>query len=148
MRGGRHSPEWQFETMARLEASRGFRSAFYLIPLERDWTTEDGRVVPCYRIDRPDIVSLFRRLAAEGWEVGLHASYHAVDSPGGLAEETARLRRALGAEIHLTGVRSHFLRFFVPETWLHASAAGMSYDTTVGSGEGEGWASSKTTESK
>jgi hypothetical protein len=139
VRGGAHSPDWMFETMAQLEAARGFRSTFFLMSLDDALTLESGRRVRHYDISREDVFSRFRRLAAEGWELGLHASYQAPDTPQGMDVEWSRLRQRIGKEVPLSGMRNHCLRFRLPESWQYASQAGMVYDATLGWPEGWGF---------
>lgn len=138
-RGGRHSPDWLFEPMAELEAARGLRSAFYLLPYESDWAMEGGRRLHYYDVRRPEVLETFRRLAAEGWEIGLHTSYDAHDRPDGLGRDWRRLAEILGPAVPMTGGRSHCLRFRTPETWRQAEACGIGYDATLAWPEGSGF---------
>jgi len=140
-RGGRHSPDWQFETFVEAERRRGFRSAFYLLPYESTLVEEAGSVRRYYDVRQARIVDLFRQFAADGWEIGHHYSYHAHDRSDGLATEWKRLGNLLGPAVRMAGGRSHCLRFRVPDTWAQVAACGIQYDATLGWSEGSGFRS-------
>jgi len=141
IRGGRHSPYWLFQPMAELEASLGIRSAFYLMPHLGETVREGDRRDNHYDLRRKDILELFRGLAAQGWELGLHTTYPAHDSATGHHQDWQRLRDILGENVTPVGGRSHYLRFRVPETWRRSADAGMQYDATLGWASGWGFRS-------
>ncbi|MHC4981666.1 MAG: polysaccharide deacetylase family protein [Planctomycetota bacterium] len=130
--GGRNNPHWMFDAIARAEAERGFRSAFYLLPHERSVVREGKSRARRYALGKPEIVRTFRRLAKRGWEIGLHTGYEAHDVPEGVIEDWHRLVRILGTKVRPAGTRSHYLRFRVPKTWWDLVEAGAHCDATVG----------------
>ena len=71
-----------------------------------------------------------RRLAADGFEVGLHPGYASHDHAGRLAAERALLETALGAAPRL--VRSHFLRWSDSATPRLYARSGFAVDSTLG----------------
>ncbi|MFB6164762.1 MAG: polysaccharide deacetylase family protein [Haloarculaceae archaeon] len=135
------NPYWQFEDVMALERELGVRSAFYFLSEQRlfrdrpirewfsleHWKLFAGR----YDVDDPRIVDVMRRLDAGGWEVGLHGSYESYRDPARLAAEKDRVEAALGQDV--TGGRQHYLNLEVPETWQHQAAAGLAYDSSLGS---------------
>ena len=113
--GSRYSPHRLCESLAEIEDRYGFRSAFYLLPLETDAAIREGRQsVIRYDLRRPELRNYFRQLATRGWEIGLHTSYDAHDVPGGLKEDWERLGRILGKDIEPMGGRSHYLHSVFP----------------------------------
>ena len=75
-----------------------------------------------------------RRLADDGFEVGLHPGYASHDHAGRLAAERARLGAALGSALPFEPrlVRSHFLRWSGPTTPRLYARSGFSLDSTLG----------------
>ncbi len=102
------NPYWQFEEIAALEDDLGVRSAFYFLNEQhllaerpvRDWLSSTNWVQHLGRYDptSPPIADVIETLAADGWEVGLHGSFHS-------AEDRERLRHEVSAlEAVLDGV--------------------------------------------
>ena len=103
------------EYIARLERARGVRSSFYFLTREYDISRLKRRLA---------------RLASEGWDIGLHGDFGTHDSPDRLLEAMKLFQDA--TSIVPTGVREHYLRFDFQRTWEILEAAGLDYDTTVG----------------
>jgi len=137
--GGARNPYWIFDRMAAMEAAHGFRSAFYLLAQSTALHWERGRPAWRYRLAQPEILTAFRRLARQGWEVGLHLGYDATARPGGVQAEWRRLTRLLGDGVTPRGGRCHFLRLRVPEGWRRMARAGMAYDASLGWSRGWGF---------
>jgi hypothetical protein len=134
------NPFWQFETTMELEDDLGVRSAWYFLtepPVHRTeprhlldtttWLEKLGR----YDLTAPDLRRVVRRLDRQGWEVGLHGSYHTADDRDRLREEKTRIEAVVGHTI--TGGRQHHLRFDRPATWRHYRELGLDYDASLGS---------------
>jgi peptidoglycan/xylan/chitin deacetylase (PgdA/CDA1 family) len=134
------NPYWQFEDIMSLEADLGVRSAWYFLTSRRlselppgtmlDPTTvmqQFGR----YDVRMSDIAAVTRRLDADGWEVGLHGSYHTATDPERLEHEKNLIEDVVGHSI--LGGRQHYLRLSVPETWRYYADLGLRYDTSLGS---------------
>jgi len=73
---------------------------------------------------------VMRTLLAEGFDVGLHGSYHSALVPGMLARQKAVLEQALGSAIRTT--RQHFLHWDVRMTPALQEQAGLAADSTLG----------------
>ncbi|MCP4895425.1 MAG: hypothetical protein GY906_00490 [bacterium] len=79
---------------------------------------------------RTTVREMFRELAAEGFDVGLHGSYHSATDATLLADERGRLEKALGLPI--TTSRQHWLRWNVRVTPGVQEQAGLTADCTFG----------------
>lgn len=137
----RDNPYWQFEAIRELEDELGVRSAFFflrephLLDLEpTDWIRPINWIQHLGRYDPTDspIAETIRRLDADGWEIGLHGSYHTMRDRERLAQEKAALERTVGHSIR--GGRQHYLRLERPTTWQHYVDLGLDYDSSLGSG--------------
>lgn len=137
--GGERNPYWIFDRMAEMEAQHGFRSAFYLLAQSTALHWEGGRPAWRYRLSQPEILAAFRRLARQGWEVGLHLGYDTAARCDGVQAEWRRLARLLGDDVTPRGGRCHFLRLRVPEGWRWMARAGMAYDASLGWSRGWGF---------
>ncbi|MFW5918637.1 MAG: polysaccharide deacetylase family protein [Halanaeroarchaeum sp.] len=134
-------PYWQFQTVMDVESDLGVRSAFYFLDerslfgdlspkewLSREsWRLYAGR----YELDHPAIADVIEELDGGGWEVGLHGSYNSYRDPEQIEREKRRLERVLGHPV--LGGRQHYLNLERPDTWRFQSAAGLRYDSTLGS---------------
>ncbi len=137
--GQRH--HWQFEAWVELEKRLQTRSAFYFVPrqgslLEYAAGTPDS----FYDITSPRFRQLFRHLADEGFEVGLHASYLAFQSREKFAAEKHKLEEASGQPV--VGNRHHYWHLNpdnVEETLLIHEQVGFKYDTSLIHNRYVGW---------
>lgn len=134
-------PYWQFQTVMDIESDLGVRSAFYFLderslfreraPREwldpASWRLYAGR----YDLDEPAVGDVIVELDEGGWEVGLHGSYDSFRDPDRLRREKRRLEDILGHPI--LGGRQHYLNLERPETWTYQAAAGIRYDSSLGS---------------
>ncbi len=118
-------PYWNFETVMELEAEAGFRSTFFFVP-----QVTSARRDPPYEVDTPRLRDLLSRLRAGGWEVGVHGSFDSYLDPEALRAQREKLERVSGGPVR--GVRQHYLRLQVPDTYRAQADAGFVYDGTAG----------------
>lgn len=114
--------EQTFEEITGLEESYDARSTFYVLALEK------GAREYAYPLE--DLEREMSALRDRGWEIGLHGGCEAYRDFDTLEKEKRYLERVLNRKV--TGYRSHYLRFRVPETWELLERAGFLYDTTLG----------------
>jgi hypothetical protein len=137
---GGHS-HWHFRSWMALEHQHGARSAFYFVARKgslREYAT--GLPDSFYDINAPQFRTLFRELAAEGWEIGLHASYLAYTSAAKFAAERAALATASGQPI--SGNRHHYWHLNPEdpeETLLIHEQVGFTYDASLTHNRYLGW---------
>lgn len=129
---GRRS-HWQFSAWVDLEKRWGIRSAFYFVPRQGSLLEfATGTPDPFYDVTSPRFRELFRYLAQEGFEIGLHASYLAYRSREKFAAEKQRLEEASGQPVN--GNRHQYWHLNpndVEETLLIHEQVGLKYDTSL-----------------
>ncbi len=138
-----------FETAARRLARGRVRegSALLLDALaRRDPAFPDlGPVSTCFFLVRqeapqdgyperyqPALHDALSRAAAEGREIGLHASYRASDEEGAIATEATMLTKASPSNsLLLSGLRHHYLRSTPERLAAELRSAGLRYDSSI-----------------
>jgi peptidoglycan/xylan/chitin deacetylase (PgdA/CDA1 family) len=121
-RNSSQNPYWNFKTILELEQKYDAKSSFYFKATSKD-------PFDCtYDID--DVGAELGYLSDMGWEIGLHGGFYVFNDPEELEKEKEVLEKALGEKI--IGIRMHFLRFEVPETWKLIANLGFKYDSTFG----------------
>ena len=118
-------------SLAKLSKEFGHGSAFYFM------STGPGPMEADYRIDANYMRAAIQDLHQQGYEIGFHPGYATFKNPEKLRAEKERLEEVFDGEI--VGGRQHFLRFEAPITWRHWESIGLSYDSTVGYADHEGF---------
>lgn len=111
-----------FKQILLLEKKYNAKSSFYFLAKDKDIFGVK------YKID--DIQDHIHFIIDNECEIGLHTSYYAFDKLNEIISEKERLEKITGKKVK--GVRNHFLRFNIPNTWEVLSKAGLIYDTTLG----------------
>lgn len=128
---GGNDPYFNFSQWAACEQSLGARSAFYVYM--RSKRVPDHRHNPLYRVSRSRAKwRILHELVDRGWEIGLHASIHALERNEYVQDEKAELERFLGQAVR--GNRSHYwsIDWSHPNDSLRRLAAmGMLYDCSI-----------------
>jgi hypothetical protein len=131
VRDARGNPWFQFGWWREWERRLGVRSAFYFFlrpgGVVRDWhdcrSGVDGRAADW---------DLFRAMADEGWEFGVHASIRLKESPAAFAAARQWLETRLGRPV--SGIRHHYFALDWRHPWRthrdHAGA-GFEYDSSI-----------------
>jgi hypothetical protein len=129
---GRHH-HFHFRTWMAMEQELGVRSAFYFSARQGSvWEYARGRPDPFYDVTSPRLASVMKGLLAEGWEVGLHASYDAWRDPAILAAEKSSLETVIDEPV--AGVRHHYWRLDPAEparTLAQHEQHGFLYDLSL-----------------
>jgi peptidoglycan/xylan/chitin deacetylase (PgdA/CDA1 family) len=124
-------------SVIEMEERAGIRSTFYVGGRSRRRRVEERRDLS-YRLRRERNLRVFlTQVASRGWEVGLHGSFSSFLSAEHLVVERREVERCV--RMTVDGVRQHYLRFAVSETWRCQEAAGFLYDATLGYPEAEGF---------
>jgi peptidoglycan/xylan/chitin deacetylase (PgdA/CDA1 family) len=128
------NPYWNFEKILDIESSCGVKSTFFFLNetmrptifKPRSFVLATGR----YNILEPKIKDMVKRIDENGWEIGLHGSYHSYNSESLLAMEKGVLEDILGHSV--SGIRQHYLNLLVPTTWEIHESIGFQYDASFG----------------
>ncbi len=119
--------------MLDIERKYGVRSTLFFIPFANNpGLKPDGHQAPSNRAGHYDLDQyqpMLRRLAEEGWEIGIHGidSYW---SPEAAKNDLERMRSLTGN--HKFGVRMHWLYHSGLKTWEILSNVGYAYDASFG----------------
>lgn len=126
-------PYWTFEEVIRLEKELGVRSSFYFLKETGKVEIFSGRTWRYLgrRYDFKDVSEIIGYLHSNGWDVGLHGSFHSYMRYDLLKREKEELEYVLGDRV--VGIRQHNLNLKIPETWKIHESLGFEYDTTLGS---------------
>jgi len=132
---------WHFSSWVDMEKRFGVRSAFYFVPRQGSVLRYAlGTPDPFYDIRAEKFRQLFRFLAAEGCEIGMHASYRASESRERLASEKRLLEDVSGQPI--VGNRHHYWHLDPsdPEATLSLhERVNLRYDMSLGHDRYVGW---------
>lgn len=132
------NPYWQFDTIRAVEEAHDGRSTWLFLDeaeandgsLWRQFTA--GR----YRISHTRIAGAVRALAAQGCDIGLHASRQSAADADAYAAGVAALGELAGRPARC--VRQHYLAHG-PRTPAAQHAAGLEVDSTLGFRWRSGW---------
>ena len=117
--------------LAETSEGHGFTSSFYFKASTR------GPLDSGYDPKRRFVQRCMKELNRRGHEVGFHPGYRTAEDFDVFLAEKDRLEAALGQGT--SGGRQHYLRFDVASTWRCWEAAGLSYDSTLGFADHEGF---------
>jgi len=124
-------PYWTFDRISAMEKRFGYRSTYFL--MAEKLHPEDGS----YDLYAPPIARLLEDLRENGCEVALHGSYATPADAKGLRRQKTLLEEVLGQPV--VGHRNHLLRFRAPDSWRAQESIGLSYDSTLGFADHEGF---------
>ncbi|AXX90453.1 hypothetical protein CKA55_11865 [Arcobacter suis] len=90
-----------------------------------------------YKSDDDFIVDLIKRIKSKGHHIGIHPTYNAYNNYEQLKKEKEELENNFNTQI--TFGREHYLRFEVPITWQIWEDNAISWDSTCGYADKEGF---------
>ncbi len=127
-----NSSEYQaIYRLASISREAGVDSAFYFkarVPGEIEYN---------YDLQSPLLQNCLADLREQAFEIGFHPGQGTYNNFEQFLKEKQRLDRAVGEPVY--GGRQHQLRFQVPLTWQYWEQAGLTYDSTLGYGDHEGF---------
>jgi len=127
LRRSRIDPYDNLVRWMELENDLGVRSTFYFMSLAARHLLQEGNR---YVVSNPAVRHAIREMHCNGWEVGLHARYHAPFSKRELMDQKRRLSDILGDEV--AGVRNHYLRVRFPDTWFLETECNFHHSSNMG----------------
>jgi hypothetical protein len=136
-------PNWTFEYWIQKEKEYGFHSTFFVAGNTKYRHHDD----PTYWINSKlayngkslTISNVAKNIEVDGWEIGLHASMNTYKDRQLLSREMEILRE--NTNCNVVGIRHHYLRFDVSNTWQIHEDLGFLYDSTMGYNERIGFRS-------
>ena len=132
---------WHFDSWMRAEQDRRMRSVFYFVPKQGSlWRYATGTPDPFYDVRSHRFKRLFKRLIAEGFEIGMQASYRACESFHAFVQEKQLLEEMSGQCIN--GNRHHYWHLHPREpesTLVFHEKAGLLYDASLNHERYIGW---------
>jgi hypothetical protein len=123
LRGG-EDPWFLVDELMDLEARLGLHSTLLFLAESHDHQTYR------YRIARPVVQALLRRVLDNGFELGLHAGWHTLGDRDRLLDEKRRLEAITSRPVSL--VRQHWLRFDRELSWSDQELAEFRVDGSLG----------------
>ena len=135
-------PYHAFERWLDVEKRIGAKSTFFFMP---EVVNEPHRTDPNYTFsdtivfdgEERTVAEMMREIDSQGWEVGLHPTWHTYDDPHELARQKAQVEGVLGHEVR--SVRQHFLHYDIERTPRAHTEAGFRFDSTLGFTDGVGF---------
>ena len=120
---GGDNPLDQLDKLAERESRHGIGATFFFL------TRRKHRRDANYEITDAKVLTLMRRLAQQGMEIGVHGSYTSLDQPHWLPQEFDHLRKQ---GFQPVGNRQHWLRFTLDRMIPAVEHAGALYYTSLG----------------
>lgn len=120
-----NDPAYCFDYICGVEKEQGFKSAFY-------WMASSS-----YNIKSRTVKDLIHKLSLMGCEIGLHPNIGTYKDVGRFLEEKTQLENVLGYRV--AGCRQHYLQTSIPLTWRIQDELGLTYDTSAGFHDVEGY---------
>lgn len=131
---------WNFDKIIAVEEKYDVRSTFFFLNEQDLFRDRPARSLlnprewvmyySSYRVDDPPVKNLIGDLSRESWEIGLHGSYQSCERGDLLLKEKQTLETVLGQRV--IGVRQHYLRLKIPDTWKLQREVGFEYDSSYG----------------
>jgi hypothetical protein len=118
----KNSVYFNFKDIISLESKYNAKSSFYFMASDKDPVR--------HRYEIEHISGELDYIRDQGCEIGLHTGYYSYDNLNQIKKEKERIEKLLGMK--LIGVRNHYLRFDIPDTWRLLNKAGFKYDTSFG----------------
>jgi len=118
----RNSPYLNFRDIIKIEEKYDAKSSFYFLSTDKD--------ILRFRYKIEDLKEEITYIIDKNFEIGLHTGYYSFNDLKEIKKEKKEIEEITGKKI--IGVRNHFLRFKIPDSWELLAKAGFKYDTTFG----------------
>lgn len=123
------------EVWQEIENQFGFKSTFFVFPSRvgkrHHWDCSYQLSDPVvYRKSQRILKDVIREIDTDGWEIGLHGSYHSATDAEMLKDQRIQIENIVDREIR--SVRQHYLHYDAAVTPGVHEAAGLTADSTMG----------------
>jgi hypothetical protein len=122
---------WTFDYIINCEKRNGFSSSFYFM------SGGNSKFDNNYRYDDFRVKKLIENLESSNFECGYHGSFNSYNDISMMKAEKINLDKVVKNKKY--GIRQHYLRFKVPNTWRYQEECNFLYDTTLGFADKEGF---------
>ena len=126
-------PKDSFKYIMRISKKYNFKSHFFFLVTGSGESFDRKR----YNIHSKEIINLISKLEAEGHKIGLHSSYNSFLNKEQILKEKAILDKYVKNKKY--GLRCHYLRFKIPESYTLLNDCGFQYDSTVYYADNDGF---------
>lgn len=124
-------PFWTFDYILDIEKKNKFKSSFYFM------SGGSSQFDNFYNINDSKVTNLVKKIEDDGFEIGYHGSFNSFNKESEMKKEKDNLDTIVSNKPY--GIRQHYLRFKVPDTWRLQEKLGFLYDTTMGFANHEGF---------
>ena len=125
-----------FEEMIAAHKNNASVKYFFLVAAKK--SAYDKNISPTH----PAMQSIIQKIAKQ-FIIGIHPSYQTNETPQLLASEIHTLSTTLNSEIAIS--RQHYIKFKLPDTFVHLAAHGILQDYSMGYGSINGFRASTCT---
>ena len=133
-----------YERWIKAEKECGAHSTFFFWP-GLSAVTKHHHTDCAYELSDPvvfdnqtcTVAEMIREIDGQGWEIGLHPSWHAFNDVDELKRQKDAIEKALGHEI--VSIRQHYLHYDIRVTPAVHAKAGFKYDSTLGFNDNVGF---------
>jgi hypothetical protein len=116
------NPFWNFEWMRSVARKYGFNSVWFFLP------KGDPSIDAFFSFEEERIQKVVNKLAEEGDEIGLHATYQSIDNEKILSRDLDAVKKLIKKKPVVN--RQHWLRFKYPETLRILESLGIKSDSS------------------
>ena len=109
--------------LAQVSLENGLSGTFFFLAGSKSNLDSD------FKIDSKIIKQSINQLQSNGFQIGIHPSYHTYNDLDRLLEEKALLEKTLGRPVREG--RQHYLRFQTPVTWRLYEQVGLQVDSSL-----------------
>ncbi len=117
-----NDPFWKFNYLLNIEEQNNISASYYF--MSGGETGKDNY----YNINNKVLKDIFKRIKSNSSEIGIHGSYNSYNNSEILNNEKSKIDKFST----VVGIRQHYLRFIVPNTWNIQEKCNLKYDTTLG----------------
>jgi len=130
----RKDPYWNFKFLSGKDKEVGVNSTYFFLPKDRK------HVDSYYNLNERKILDLIASLKEKGNEIGLHGTVSSASSLDSLKKILLDFKSVTSQ--NSVGIRQHRLMWYHPITARNHNFAGISYDSTLGYADHEGFRNS------
>ena len=133
----RSNPFWNFKFLQKTASERDFRSTFYFLEKDGNYTRYPNSR---YHFHQKKVRRIIAELSANKFEVGLHGTIQSSFDQKAMNRTLTHLQAVTPEQV--VGIRQHYLKYRIPDTTRIQEVAGLKYNATLGFAEHAGFRNS------